>query len=447
MTRSDAASVLVLGAGITGSLTALRLVERGRAVTLLSAGADPRRREGRPTLSTTGDGGPLRFLTPVELASPLDEAGCTRHRPVSDGGWLAHEHLTEEERGWLARRDLARLDSDVRTDVRQSLTKAGADGLPAWSRLLADHPRLAAPAALRRDGVLRVHDDADRFEADRSRHEQLGLQSKLLSPDELAERHPLLAAACRSGRLAGALLTTGWCLDADALNRAVLDLVEARGARLVFDSPVAALLRDDAGRALGLRGTDGRSHLGDDLVLHPGADPAGLVPQVLPAERCASVLGAWLCLPLDAADRWPGPTKLKVTPRGSDSPLELSVAVDRNGVLWAGGGLMLAGLGGDGEVAIDDGELTALEDRVRDALRLALGSRADDARVHDLRQACRRSQVADGRLLTHVEPTATGRLVLVTGTNTGSTAVAPSLAELACERLGVGHADPTLAGC
>lgn len=190
MTRRE---VLVLGAGMVGTCTALHLVQRGHAVTLVD-----RRDPGRET--SYGNAGIIQREAVEPYAFPSD--WTTLAQAALRRGAAIHYHL-------------AALPALARPLLRYRANSRGARYaaiVQAYARLIEGATREHAPfieqagagELVRREGYLAVFREAASFQAEAAHARQLatehGLQVQVLDGEALARAEPVLKQ-----RLAGAL--------------------------------------------------------------------------------------------------------------------------------------------------------------------------------------------------------------------------------------------------
>ncbi|MFO0578487.1 MAG: FAD-dependent oxidoreductase [Polyangia bacterium] len=457
-------SLVVVGGGVLGVLTAYYASAAGHAVTLVAAGAEPKAaapaRAVDPRAATFA-GEDMRFVSLLEgrtylgpAADPLrpDHAAAFA-RPVHEGGWLDRPlgDYDAAEQAWLLRRAEHGRDAAAVARLGARFVSENLTAQRLWIDLLAAEPELAATADVRRDGILRLYRHPQLLDEAEQLHRQHGaLLGDRLDAAAVAALQPALAAACREGACVGGLRVDGLAFRAQTLVRGLLDRLRARGGRLRFGVELAAVERDEAGQVRGLRSADGELLQARHYALCVGAyDAPGLLRGLGAADEIMAVLGLWVRLPAP-----PGlslPLKLQGTRAGPDGgarpivDLNLHVLRDGSGppLLCAGGGYLFAGsarrarAGGDPAArAVVQSELHAMLDRYLGEAYRAARARGE---LVEGQQPCLRSFTADDlelwRELPARGPQGAGRLVLVAGGNTGTTAKAPLLARQALVRL------------
>jgi glycine/D-amino acid oxidase-like deaminating enzyme len=459
---TEPGTLLVVGGGILGALTAYYASLAGYAVTLVAAGADPTAQGAGDAdrRAATFAGEDMRFVSLLEgrpyLGPALDalrpDHAAAFARPVGEGGWLDRPLGDYEpgEQAWLRRRAEHGRDAPAVAQLGARFLSENLAAQRLWLELLAAEPELAAAADVRTDGILRLYRHPQLLDEAAHLHRQHGALLSRLDAQAVAALQPALAEACRGGACAGGLLVDGLAFRAQTLVRGLLQRVQERGGRLRFGLELAAVERDGAGAVRGLVTAGGELLQARHYALCVGAyDAPGLVHGLGAQDEIMAVLGLWVRLPAP-----PGlslPIKLQGSrPEAGDGGrpvVDLNLHVLRDGggrwVLCAGGGYLFAGsarrarTGGDVTArAVVLREVHALLERY-----LGEGYRAARARgeLVESPRPCLRSFTADDRELWRElaasGPMGPGRLVLVAGGNTGTTAKAPLLARQALVRL------------
>ncbi|MEI4485094.1 FAD-binding oxidoreductase [Frigidibacter sp. MR17.14] len=217
--------VVVIGAGIVGAATALRLVQDGHRVTIVEP-AEP----GGPQAASHGNGA---FLSPASII-PMSGPGLWRKVP----GYLCDPAgaLTIRWRHlprllpWLWRFLLSGW-----TEARVERTAAALNDLlqGAPSRHVALAEAIGRPELIRRDGLVYAFADRAALAGEalswRLRR-RFGVKTRELEAGELHARLPALADSYRFGLL---VEDGGHCHDPGAYTAAIVAEAERRGARRV----------------------------------------------------------------------------------------------------------------------------------------------------------------------------------------------------------------------
>ena len=221
--------VVVIGAGIIGASTALRLVQAGHRVTILDPGPP-----GGPQAASHGNGA---FLSPASII-PMSAPGLWRKVPgylLDPTGALTirWRHLPRLM-PWLLRFLAAGW-----TPARVERTAAALSQLlqRAPDRHQAQAEAIGRPDLIRREGLIYAFADRAAFEADGfswGLRRKFGVQMRELDATELHARVPALAPLYHFGIL---LTEGGHCLSPGGYVAALVEAACARGAEL---HPLAA---------------------------------------------------------------------------------------------------------------------------------------------------------------------------------------------------------------
>ncbi|WP_273689894.1 NAD(P)/FAD-dependent oxidoreductase [Ketogulonicigenium vulgare] len=260
MAQSD---VIVLGAGMVGTSTALALQQRGRNVLLLD-----RRPAGRET--SYGNAGLIQIeaALPMEMPRALSELWRIARKQGNDINWHLNampEHASALLRYWLASSP-ARL-REIGKTWSQLTWRAGDDHAPLIAAAGADH--------LIRKGGFRIGFSTEAA-FDRSTREaqsfaaEYGRGLRLLDGDTLAAEEPALTRP-----FVGALQWTDtWaCRNPGALVAAYAALFEARGGQFEM-SEVKSITPTAHGWSVQV---DGAQHEAPEIVIAAGPWSARLI--------------------------------------------------------------------------------------------------------------------------------------------------------------------------
>ncbi|HEX8325245.1 MAG TPA: FAD-dependent oxidoreductase [Tepidisphaeraceae bacterium] len=440
-------TIVIVGSGIQGLMTALALRGDNARITVHSAGRDPRTPGDARASTTNGEAG--RFITPLEGHPYLgdgpmypDMAGAFTRR-ATEGGWLGDDvpSYSESEQAWLRARHAANHDAAGLAVTADWFAQTSLDAMDRWRELFDSHASLFVGTSLIRDaGVLCLYDQPHLVNLAADAHHRLGTLQATLDAAALADEAPELATACRTGTIAGGLRVTGYSLDVKRLTLNLINALEATGVRFVWSNECTAVNRDGQNRVASLQFTRGRV-TADDYVLHPGAY-AGAALSAAFGLKISGVAGRWLLLPRPLG--LPCPVKVHFSPRetrqGTHAVMDLNLTPyidpqrDREYLAIGGGYLHV----GDYPFRYDDVERRHLDDEIATAVRRLLPdwfARCEaDGSVVRSDATCVRALTPDDRPAVICEPTAHGgHLLLHAGLNTGVTAMAPAIAHhIAC---------------
>ena len=234
MSSSLNADVIVLGAGIVGTATALHLLKRGRSVVLID-----RRGPGEET--SYGNTGIIQREGVVPYPFPRDIRLMAQYalnlRPEANLHWSALPKIAP----WLYRYWQA--------STAQGLAATSRAARPLVERCIQEHEALMADAGIlgmiRRTGYLRFHRSAQTLEKEIAKgegdHKTYGVNFRPLGPRELEEIEPHL----RGPKVGGVLMPEPVSVsDPGGVVKAYARLLEERGGRfLQGDARTLAPLR------------------------------------------------------------------------------------------------------------------------------------------------------------------------------------------------------------
>jgi len=217
------ADVIVLGAGIVGTSTALHLLRRGRSVVLID-----RRAPGEET--SYGNTGIIQREGVVPYPFPRDIRLMAQYalnlRPEANLHWSALPKIAP----WLYHYWRASTDEGLAATSRAAR--------PLVERCIQEHEALMGEAGIlgmiRRTGYLRFHRSAEALEAEITKGESelntYGVNFRRVDARELAELEPHL----RGPRVGGVLMPEPVSVaDPGAVVKAYARLLEERGGRFV----------------------------------------------------------------------------------------------------------------------------------------------------------------------------------------------------------------------
>ena len=425
-------SVVVVGAGIVGVMTALRLVRAGFRVHILDACPDPRTAADWRRFGCTRGGGNARMFTLTEADNYNDQDGSgiaaqLFRDPVSSCGWriCSEDSLGPDERGWIDVHQ--RVAPWLARSFNQDIFAFNTESHSLWKDLRADMPQLFDGVELR-DGILRLYTDPAHLERSVARHQAIGALRGRLEPLAIEARYPALADACTSGLVAGGIEVVGFTVNVHDFVAKLLDVLEAAGATMSWETSVRKICRR-AGRVAGLA-TDLGVVAADHYVLSTGVYGQELLAGTASAGLIQGVLGVWMTLPnLEPKLE----NSLKLARKGHMAEdANVTVARDAHGddVLVYGSGYGYTGLH-PGNILPDelDALYAAVEENVRAFFPRGHAAALDSGLLASSRRLCVRPWTATGLGVLEVLPAATGVLVVTGGHNTGGFAQAPSVAQ------------------
>ncbi|MBT9466921.1 MAG: D-amino acid dehydrogenase [Hydrogenophaga sp.] len=226
--------VCVLGAGIVGLATAWQLHSDGHTVTVVDSAQ-------AGTGASEANGAQLSYA----YVQPLADPGIWRQLPklllASDSPLKLRPQMDPQQWAW-GLRFLAACRTSVSRDTTAALLTLAAESRAGFERLVAQE-NIDCDFSTTGKLVLYPHEAA--FAAGRRQmalQRSLGSVQQALSPMDAVAVEPALAGYAH--RFAGAIHTPGECAaDCFKVCQELQRLLQARGVRFVFDTPVTRLVR------------------------------------------------------------------------------------------------------------------------------------------------------------------------------------------------------------
>lgn len=317
--QNQKTTVLVLGSGITGLMTAYYAKSAGYSVRLISKSPDPRvAPAGTLFESSTWDGYVNRYITLTEGHPYLDLPGYITtmypgidadfRQDISQGGMLvypmhqwngtAFQFLKERDRANQAKEAILSLFHEYLDENRASME--------LWYELLTEaircHPNIASRLSLHTHGIDRFYDEEALFLGATSTQSSQNIVKQSYSPDQLLANpdFQIYAQGIRKRQFiaGGGLTMYGLAFDIQALCREwLLNELETQGVELLLGDnySVVEIERDSENYVVGVKTRNGELHVAKHLFLHPGAY---MNPQVLHGTtahgKLAGVKGLWM---------------------------------------------------------------------------------------------------------------------------------------------------------
>ncbi|HEY0110993.1 MAG TPA: FAD-dependent oxidoreductase [Fibrella sp.] len=293
-------SIIIVGSGITALVSALKAVERGMAVTLISKSPDTRT---GPTdqlfQSSTHDGSYNRYITSTEGHPYLDLDGyITQMYPdiasdfektIAEGGMLALpvEEFSPETQLFLQKRKA--INQAIKTDkgawlqheqLFKEYVAENICSMKLWyeelAQFLTEAPELAQELSLS-VGIHRFYDEKNLFEGARKTLFSQGMikasfynDEAVINPEFSTYRAGIEKGAFIKG---GALRMHGLAFNIKAVTRFILGRLEKAGVRFLLGPTheVTEVLYDPSDRVEGLITRDGTVHVARHFLFHGGA--------------------------------------------------------------------------------------------------------------------------------------------------------------------------------
>lgn len=426
-------SVAMVGAGVVNLVTAVRLAREGHVVTIYEQAPDPRVDAHWRDYGCSRGGGDARMFSLTEADGYYFDASTGSpdplRTPLCDGGWriarpasLADCDLEWASANAAVPRWLARAYT---SDILSFNRAAGA----LWDELIRAEPSAFEGVGLR-SGILRLYTDGPHLRRQIARQEKVGANPVVLTPDEIATRHPALGEAVHEHVIAGGIQVPGFTVQAHAFLSRLVDLLVRSGVRFVWGQQVSQVQRDAGGAPCGLWVGD-EVVVADHLILSTGVYGGELLVGTASEGLIHGVLGVWLTVPGD------DPTlenSLKICWRGhlaEDTNVTVANGPDGEPQLIIGSGY---GWTGHDPSNIDGGELDRLYDAVEDTARTffprAFAQAQRSGLLRRSRRFCVRPWTASSLGVLEMAGMSDGGVMVVTGGhNTGGFAQAPVVAE------------------
>ena len=432
--RAGAArSVCVVGAGITGLMTALRLSEQGFDVAVLESSPAPQAASWTNYGCTHG-GADARMYSATEYDNYNEkwdrlyvDMANVFERPLSRGGWLAMDPcaLNRDELVWneMFRRVPVWLAQSYSAEIFEICRQ----GRKAWNAFFADHTAFRAHSGMR-DGVVRTYDDPSKLEAARKLQAELGALERVLSPTEAARTHPLFSDAVANGAICGALEVTGFTVQVHAFMQQLVQALKDRGVMVEWGCRADRLIRDSDNLVLGVESGNG-IRKADHYVLAPGAYGGDLAAGFAGGGLLHGVIGAWLVLPHVGGELHRSAKLKRSAELNQDVNVTIGMAADGSRTLTLGSGY---GYVGATPSQLDQNQLALMYQQLDEigekffpkayAAALAAGTIGN-------KKYCVRPWTPSGLGVFECQRAETGVAILIGGHNTGGFAIAPQVAE------------------
>jgi glycine/D-amino acid oxidase-like deaminating enzyme len=433
-TGASRTRVLLVGAGLVNLVTGYRLQQEGYAVRFVDARPDPGAGHPWTAYGCSHGGDDARMFTLSEMDNYNDrQVSQTMNnlfrRSVTELGWNVHwkETLSAHEMHWV--REFEGIPVWLADKYNEDIFALSRASHPRWTRWIDDDAELFS-ASLLREGILRLYSDDAQFAAAVRRQNRIGATRQVLTPQEVAQRHPALADAVRGGHIAGGIHVVGFTVNAHKFVRALLKRLSAGGAEFVWGCAAQSLERDAEQRVRGVRVGDEVLEA-DHYVLSTGAYGDALFAGTETRGKIHGVLGAWLRIPnLEPGLRH----SLKLARKGHiTEDANITVATDERGqpILVIGSGY---GHTGVDPRNIDLAQLQqiyqGLVDTAAKYFPASYTAATEAGTLQDSFKYCVRPWTSSGLGVFEIVPGAHGgRCVITGGHNTGGFAQAPEIAQ------------------
>lgn len=449
----------VVGGGMSGIVTALRMQRKGFRVTLISDQPNPNKNKKRKRASWSGSswgGGPTRMISPREGDVYL---GSTEvypdmigrfERTVAQGGWLNKADLSPKEQSWIDKRRKADSDGEYVNRLRGFYQQANSIGMAGWERLLDKHlvTDQSPPERLKkmthfRSGIVRMFDTQAKVNMGVEFYSQKGLLDSVYfaNSNQFKEEFPFLSA---DDGVVAALKIKGYSINHNKFMKLAFRHLVSEGAIVKFNTSVTEIVRDGCGRVSafvlnelnpGSPDVPKESRIENPKYgsIHIGAyDTHGILRDTPAENTIMAVSGLWAQMSLPQGMK----NSMKVhIGEGNGIPL-----TDVNAIMTAsnGAGCLNALMVGGGYVFTGENpnDITEASREVTyEAIERAVHRAFNDSAALD--SFSRLQNIMCSRSFTHddlprfdVMETVGGRIVIWGGDNTGTVSIAPAAAHI-----------------
>lgn len=294
--------IVIVGSGAVNLVTALELLPLGRPLLVVEAGPDPRL-PWLPSTSCTMRGADARIVSLNEsrhhfLKATPDPRRAQFDRTIADGGWLGVPpgELRERDHEWIARfRDIP---PEAYPALNDQLVDCNRRGLERWQALIAQRPALFHGITV--EQLVRIYLTPESHAAGLTGERAIGAFVGELSPAEV-DAQLASTAAYREGGYLAAVRVRGLGVNVHGFVRRAVSLLEAHGARFLWNTEIVEIARTPQDELAGLVTRDGLRMVGDHVIVSPGVPRPGTLEGLPGRELIAGVAGGWLTLPNDVA--------------------------------------------------------------------------------------------------------------------------------------------------
>lgn len=428
-----AETVLVVGAGIVGLMTALHLADLGYQVEVAEASADPRGAPDWLSLGCTHGGANARMFSLTECdnyhdrdAAPGELLHGYLRKRVSEFGWLIGrpDGYSAEDEAWIE--DSLAMPVWLAERYNDDIFALNHESLVYWRELIAERPGLFEGVEFC-EPLLRVASTGPYHAKQVKRQKRVGSYLNELDPAAVAAAYPSLADGVRNCEIEGGIEVTGFTVNVHGFAHRLINHLEARGVRFRWQARAGRIVTEN-GKVAGI-GIDGGVLRRNHYFVSPGVYGGELLKGTASEGKVHGVLGAWMSIP-NLEPRLGHALKIAreghVACSGNIIPARSPEGQD---ILIFGSGF---GYLGHDPGNIDPAELEALYRSMEDYLAAmfpeAFRQALADGSLRRSRKYCIRPWTASSLGMFEIQPAEAGLLVVATGHNTGgfsqSTAIA-----------------------
>lgn len=442
-------SVTIVGTGISSLMIALRLHEAGFFVSVYTKGPDPRIDQDAEHYSSTQNGRMGRFITGFEGETYLSDTPMypkmrwAFEHPVSEGGWLAKpmDQYSPEDQEWLRQRHIAAEDQDaIQQLFEEYYVKHNRESIKMWQNLYESKSFLFKDCDTTDpyEGVLRLYDSQILFNSVVTSHQKYNFLKETLSVDDIKKRFSVYKDACEKNLIAGGIIAEGFSFNVLQFCRNVISYLDTEGVKFNWDTEVSKIEIENE-VVQGLRTNTAELITSDHYSINPGAYDPALLENTGAKGKIGGVAGRWLLMP--RPESYDVPTKIHGDKRDgfpvTDNNLTPCI-IDGKRMIAVGGGYVYVGSNPN---EYKDQDAYALVDAENErTIDLYFGDFYRKAKAngetHIWHNTCVRSFTYNDEPIHEIIKTKQGGFLTITaGTNTGTTTIAPYLAEWTCNVL------------
>lgn len=318
--ENHSTTILVVGSGITGLMTAYEAATRGHKVKIVSKSPDPRAGGTSRYHSSTWDGYANRYITLTEGHPYFDLSGYIStmypgvhedfQQEVSSGGMLSlpKEEFNALSQKFLEERAEANEDKEGILALFYTYIDENRASMQMWYKMLTGavqrYPEMITGTSMHTQGIDRFYDERKLCKSACATQSDEGIVKTMHSEQDILEDVSLQIyrdGLRNNGFISGGGLTIfGLALDIRALCLEWLfKELEEKRVEMLFGAEYEVIevvrSKDNSNRVAGIRTMCGTVHSAKHIFLHPGAY---MKPEVLEGTgahgKLAGVKGLWM---------------------------------------------------------------------------------------------------------------------------------------------------------
>lgn len=417
-------TVVVVGAGIVGLMTALHLADVGYQIEVVEASADPRSSPDWMSLGCTHGGANARMFSLTECDNYHDRdatPGKLLHgylrRRVSEFGWLMgrFDRYSAEDDAWI--NDSLAMPVWLADRYNDDIFALNNESHLYWRELIAERPGLFEGVEFC-ESLLRVASTESYHAEQVERQKRVGSYLNELDPEAVAIAYPSLADGVNHREIKGGIEVVGFTVNVHSFTHRLITHLEKRGVCFRWKTQAGRIVIEN-GKVVGIT-TDGGMLRSNHYFLSPGVYGGELLKGTASEGKVHGVLGAWMNIPNLEPRLGNG---LKIARKGHIACTgNIIPARSHEGKHFLIFGSGFGYLGHDPS-NIDPAELEALYASMEDYLAAmfpeAFRQAMADGSLRRSRKYCVRPWTASSLGMFEIKPAEAGLLVVATGHNTG----------------------------